>query len=336
MSHTSVVGVHLVLIEGGKVLLGRRTGTSFAEGHWHTPAGHLEAGESVLRGMAREAEEELGIHVREKDLDLVHTLHHLDADDGLGRLQLFFTARSYAGPVTNREPDKCSELEWWPLEALPDPTVAYTAAALAEIAAGRPLSVFGWPTTGTAADPSATAVGSSESRLVIVRGNSASGKSSIAAGLREAFGRGLAVVGQDVLRRVVLREHDRHGGANIGLIDTTARYALDAGYHVVVEGILSAARYGPMLQRLVADHRGVSRCYYLDVPFEETLRRHASKPDPQLQAAVTERHLRDWYRERDLLPGGIETVIGADSTLSDTVGRIMRDSGLANLPALDV
>ncbi|WP_030458417.1 AAA family ATPase [Kitasatospora sp. NRRL B-11411] len=179
-------------------------------------------------------------------------------------------------------------------------------------------------------------MGSSESRLVIVRGNSASGKSSIAAGLREAFGRGLAVVGQDVLRRVVLREHDRHGGANIGLIDTTARYALDAGYHVVVEGILSAARYGPMLQRLVADHRGVSRCYYLDVPFEETLRRHASKPDPQLQAAVTERHLRDWYRERDLLPGGIETVIGADSTLSDTVGRIMRDSGLANLPALDV
>ncbi|MFF4343040.1 AAA family ATPase [Kitasatospora sp. NPDC001540] len=179
-------------------------------------------------------------------------------------------------------------------------------------------------------------MGSSESRLVVVRGNSASGKSSIAAGLREAFGRGLAVVGQDNLRRVVLREHDRHGGANIGLIDTTARYALDAGYHVVVEGILSAARYGPMLRRLVADHRGTTRCYYLDVPFEETLRRHATKPDPQLQAAVTERHLRDWYRERDLLPDGIETVIGADSALPDTIERIMRDTGLADLPALDV
>ncbi|MFD0561775.1 AAA family ATPase [Kitasatospora saccharophila] len=172
--------------------------------------------------------------------------------------------------------------------------------------------------------------------MVILRGNSASGKSSIAAGLREAFGRGLAIVGQDVLRRVVLREHDRHGGANIGLIDTTARYALDAGYHVVVEGILSAERYGPMLQRLVDDHRGTTRCYYLDVPFEETLRRHASKPDPQLQAAVTADTLRGWYRERDLLPGGIETVVGADSALPDTVDRIMRDTGLAHLPALDV
>ncbi len=44
---------------------------------------------------------------------------------------------------------------------------------------------------------------------------------------------------------------------------------------------------------------------------------------------MTERHLRDGYRERDLLPGGVETVIGADSTLTETVDRIMRDTGPA-------
>jgi chloramphenicol 3-O-phosphotransferase len=32
-------------------------------------------------------------------------------------------------------------------------------------------------------------------RLVVLRGNSASGKSSVAAGLRDRFGRGLAIVG---------------------------------------------------------------------------------------------------------------------------------------------
>ncbi len=341
MPHTLVVGVHLVLIEDGRVLLGRRAGTSFGEGHWHAPAGHLEAGESVLRGMAREAEEELGIRIREEDLVLVHSLHHLDADDGLGRLQLFFTVRAYTGRITNREPDKCSRLKWWPLDALPEPIVAYTADALAHIAADRPLSVTGRPgpggTTGrTAPVARRTAVGSAGTRLVILRGNSASGKSSVATALRAAFGRGLAIVGQDNLRRVVLREHDRHGGANIGLIDTVARYALDAGYHVVVEGILSAERYGPVLQRLADDHRGTTRCYYLDVPFEETLRRHASKPDPELQAAVTADTLRGWYRERDLLPGGVESVVGADSPLPDTIELIMRDTGLAGLPALDV
>ncbi|MEU6237216.1 NUDIX domain-containing protein [Kitasatospora sp. NPDC047058] len=145
MPHTLVVGVHLVLIENGRVLLGRRADTAFAARHWHAPAGHLEAGESVLAGMAREADEELGITVREEDLDLVHTLHRLDADDGAGRLQLFLAPRAYTGTITNREPDKCAALRFWPLDRLPEPIVGYTADALAQIIAGRPLSVVGWP-----------------------------------------------------------------------------------------------------------------------------------------------------------------------------------------------
>ncbi|HSY00183.1 MAG TPA: AAA family ATPase [Streptomyces sp.] len=175
-------------------------------------------------------------------------------------------------------------------------------------------------------------VGAEGTRLVLLRGNSASGKSSVAAGLRERFGRGLALVGQDNLRRTVLREHDRPGAANIGLIDLTVRYALDAGYHVVVEGILYADRYGNMLAGLRADHRGPTHAYYLDVPFEETLARHATRP---IVDDVDETQLRDWYRPRDLLPDGGETVIGADSALHETVDRVMRDTGLAHLPALD-
>ncbi|GAA2420732.1 AAA family ATPase [Streptomyces coeruleofuscus] len=168
-------------------------------------------------------------------------------------------------------------------------------------------------------------VGSEETRLVVLRGNSASGKSSVAAGLREEFGRGLALVAQDNLRRVVLREHDVPGAANIGLIDTVARYALDAGFHVVVEGILYADRYGDMLGRLGADHRGATHHYYLDVPFDETLARHATKP---IADEVDETQLRDWYRPLDPLPGGVETLIGADSSLAATVDRIMCDTGM--------
>lgn len=106
----------------------------------------------------------------------------------------------------------------------------------------------------------------------------------------------------------------------------------DAGYHVVLEGILYADRYGQMLQHLRADHRGRTHCYYLDVPFQETLARHATKP---IATKVGEPELRSWYRPLDLLPGGIETVVGADSALADTVDRIMRDTGLARIPALD-
>ncbi|MEU8893426.1 AAA family ATPase [Streptomyces sp. NPDC048442] len=178
-------------------------------------------------------------------------------------------------------------------------------------------------------------VGAEDTRLIVVRGNSASGKSSVAAGLRERFGRNLAIVGQDNLRRTVLRERDRSGGANIGLIDLTARYALDNGFHVVVEGILYADRYGPMLQNLVRAHRGISRCYYLDVPYAETVRRHATKPDAEYLTHVTPDHLSDWYREEDLLPDEFESVIGAKSTLDDTIQQILRESGLDQIPPVD-
>ncbi|MFB7667602.1 NUDIX domain-containing protein [Kitasatospora sp. NPDC056138] len=142
---TLVVGVHLVLADDGAVLLGRRRNTSYAAGLWHLPAGHMERGEPVTRSMTREAEEELGIAIAEDGLELIHTLHHLDADDGRSRLQLFFRSDRYEGTVRNAEPHKCEELRWWPLDRLPADIVPYTAHALGEIARGNPLSTIGWP-----------------------------------------------------------------------------------------------------------------------------------------------------------------------------------------------
>ncbi|MFC8449335.1 AAA family ATPase [Kitasatospora sp. NPDC057223] len=177
----------------------------------------------------------------------------------------------------------------------------------------------------TAKAPVRESVGSPATRLCVLRGNSGSGKTSIATGIRRRYGRGIALVGQDTMRRSVLRERDVPGAANIDLISTVARYALDAGYHVIVEGILYADHYGDMLEALARDHRGRSRCYYLDVDFAETLRRHATKPQAD---EYGETQLRDWYRPGDLLPGGIEQVIPAGSTLASSVERIMKDLDL--------
>ena len=165
----------------------------------------------------------------------------------------------------------------------------------------------------------------SQPRLIVLRGNSGAGKSSVAAGIRDRYGHGIALVGQDNLRRAILREHDVPGGANIDLADMVARFALGRGFHVIVEGILCAARYGHMLEALYRDCQSVAR-YYLDVPFEETLRRHAGRPQA---AEFGEAEMRSWYRERDLLPGGIEQIIPAASSLEDTVRLVMDGAGLA-------
>jgi len=168
-------------------------------------------------------------------------------------------------------------------------------------------------------------IGSDRTRLIVVRGNSGSGKSTVAKALREACGSGVAWVSQDLIRRIILKEKDRPGGVNIGLIDQVTRYSLGSGYHVVLDGIFYADRYEPMLAGLARDHLGASRFYYLDVSMEETLRRHATRPQA---AEFGSDDMRDWYRPRDLLDGIRERIIPETSTLAQTTALILAETQL--------
>ncbi len=167
--------------------------------------------------------------------------------------------------------------------------------------------------------------GSAHTRLIVLRGNSGSGKTSVAKALREAYGPGVAWVSQDVIRRLILKEKDRPGGANIELIGLIARYSLDQRFHVVLDGILYADRNESMLADLARDHLGVSRFYYLDVSIDETLRRHAMRPE---SADFSGDDMRGWYRCRDLLTAVEERVVGESSPLEQTVSLILTESEL--------
>jgi len=168
--------------------------------------------------------------------------------------------------------------------------------------------------------------GTIATKLIVIRGNSGSGKSKIAQCIREKWGsHGLALVGQDMLRREILKVGDDPANPAVGLIDLTARYALDHGYHVIVEGILSSDNHSEMLKNLIADHRGKSTCFYLDIPFEETLRRHVTKPQARKYG---EESMCRWYRPLDLIPKLHETIIPDTSSLEDSTARILPESGL--------
>ncbi|AVV45415.1 hypothetical protein C6376_32705 [Streptomyces sp. P3] len=145
LPYRSVIGLHLVLVQEDRVLLGLRAGTAWCDGWWHVPAGHLEDGESFLAGMVREAREELGIALAEEDLVLAHTVHDHNPKTRESRLQIFFTATQYAGRPYVAEPDKCAELRWWSLSALPEKLARYTRQALVCIQRGQSASTVGWP-----------------------------------------------------------------------------------------------------------------------------------------------------------------------------------------------
>lgn len=142
MADRHLVDVHVMLVRDGELLLTRRRG-SYGGGLLHLPSGKLDAGESVLDAAVREAEEEVGVLIDPADLQHVHTIH-VAGSGPEPRLGLFFEARRWVGEPVNREPAKCSAVEWFWLDALPEDIITYPAAGIRGYLDGVAFSVFGW------------------------------------------------------------------------------------------------------------------------------------------------------------------------------------------------
>lgn len=165
--------------------------------------------------------------------------------------------------------------------------------------------------------------------LIVLRGNSGSGKSTTAKLLRETAikngsKRRVALVEQDYIRRIILKEQETEGADNIELIFRTVSFALDRGYAVILEGILYSERYREMLENLCKTSAD-NYFYYFDVPLEETLKRHQSKPNAH---EFGEKEIREWYKEKDLLGLKNEQIINQNLNLNQIIEKILTDCGL--------
>lgn len=137
--------VYALLRDGEQVLMLRRAGTTFRSGQLCLPAGHLEGGEDAVAGLLRELREEVGVQVMAEDCRLALVVHSAPEDeDDLEYLHLFFFIERWRGEPVIREPDKCGELVWVTLPALPTDVVDYVADALHAIKRGEPLLLHGW------------------------------------------------------------------------------------------------------------------------------------------------------------------------------------------------
>lgn len=135
------VAVHLFLLRDGDVLLLRRWNTGYEDGKYSVVAGHVEEGETVTQAAIREAREEVGVQLRAKDLKIVGVMHRKSNDE---RVDFFFTTTTWSGELTNLEADKCDDVAWFSLTALPQNVIPYVRRALENYQSGVLYEEHGW------------------------------------------------------------------------------------------------------------------------------------------------------------------------------------------------
>lgn len=158
-------------------------------------------------------------------------------------------------------------------------------------------------------------------KLIIIRGNSGSGKSTIARKLQCEMGEKTMLIPQDTVRRKMLRAADKDHNVSIQLIYDLTMYGKKIGYNVIVEGILNKSRYGDMLQKLMSDFGGKVCAYYFDLSFEETLRRHALRP---YSNEFGEKEMKSWWTDNDYLTDN-DRILTGEMSEGEIIKTILED-----------
>lgn len=161
-------------------------------------------------------------------------------------------------------------------------------------------------------------------QLIIIRGNSGSGKSTIAKRIQQYLGEGVMLIGQDEVRRQMLNVHDRPGNLAIQLIEEIVTYGINHCNYVILEGILNKYKYGTLLNNFFEKPNVNVHVYYFDLSFQETVRRHHTKQ----QTDFDENAMSKWFVPQDTLNIQGEICITESMSEDYIINMILKDLGV--------
>lgn len=159
-------------------------------------------------------------------------------------------------------------------------------------------------------------------KLIIIRGNSGSGKSSLAKALQRQFGRNTLVIPQDTVRREMLWAKDGVDTTALPLLISLLQYGHDNSKITIIEGILNSDWYKPLFEKAIDLYGKNIFAYYYELPFEETLKRHQTKSN---KFDFGEEDMRRWWKEKDYIGIIEERALTKEITLDDATKIIFSD-----------
>ena len=160
------------------------------------------------------------------------------------------------------------------------------------------------------------------STIIILRGNSGSGKSTVAKNLQRELGHGTFLISQDVVRREMIFVHDEPNNQSIDLLIDLVKWGQNNCNIVILEGILRSKTYERLFEIISSEFGNNIFAYYFDLPFEETLKRHNTRDKSK---EFGEEALRKWWTEKDYLTQIQEKRITQDLAMVDIINLIKND-----------
>jgi len=132
VDYIGVAAGAMVFNDSGELFLSKRSQNCKNErGHWETPGGSVELGETQAKAVQREMMEEYGAEI--EILEQFPAADHLIPADGQHWVATTFLARFKPGQVPKiMEPEKCDAIGWFPLDKLPTPLSLITQTDLKE------------------------------------------------------------------------------------------------------------------------------------------------------------------------------------------------------------
>lgn len=153
-------------------------------------------------------------------------------------------------------------------------------------------------------------------KLIILRGNSGSGKTTVAKELQKKFGKNTMLIAQDAIRRDMLWVNDGENTPALSLMKELLKYGSQHCEVVILEGIMNVEWYQSLFELALQLYGTRVYAYYFDIPFEETLRRHQTRAKCK---EFGEDEMRKWWREKDFAKQLKEKSITAEKDMESIV-----------------
>lgn len=138
-----LVTIHILFLKDKQILLPLRKNISSA-GLYGLVAGHLDGKETVTNAIIREAREEADVIIKKQDIEFTTVCHSYNQKNKQEIIQFYVICKRWSRKIKNNEPDKCADLSFFPLNALPKNMVPYVKDGIKKTMEGVKYYEYGW------------------------------------------------------------------------------------------------------------------------------------------------------------------------------------------------